>query len=373
MVGTQSATTDPQTDDVLWFRELVRGVFDVEDATAGALNGSAIRLRGHFLTDSAEAYARLAPTCRARGHTLLLREDEGRPALFLMRGVVRPSPNNRWLPILLGVITVLSMLFAYTLFWEATELSWTGIVSKLGRGWGFTLSLLAILLSHEFGHYLMARRLGVAVTFPFLIPFPVSPFGTMGAVIRLKDVPPSRKAMLYIGAAGPLAGVLVAIPVILIGLSLSQVAPLPTEGGYTMEGSSLLYMALKWLSFGRLLPANGVDVLLHPVAFAGWAGLLVTSLNLIPAGQLDGGHIAYALLGAKAGRLTWIVIGIVLLLGVVWQGWLVWAVVIYVFSRIKAQPLDDLSPLRKGEAALAVVMLVVFVLTFTPLPMTLVQ
>ncbi|MHB0855967.1 MAG: site-2 protease family protein [Anaerolineae bacterium] len=373
MPDVQPITIDQEASDLLWFRELVRPVFVVEDATVGALGGTAVRLRGRLTGDSAAAYEYLAPACRSRGRTLLIRAEEGRSVLYLVQGVVRPSPNNRWLPVLMGVLTIVSMLFAYVLFWEATELTWGGIVSKLGRGWGFTLSLLAILLAHEFGHYLMARRFGVAVTLPFLIPFPLSPFGTMGAVIRMKDVAPHRRAMLYIGAAGPLSGLLVAIPITLLGLSLSEVGPLPASGGYTMEGSSLLYMALKWLSFGRLLPAGGLDVNLHPVAFAGWAGLLVTSLNLIPAGQLDGGHIVYALLGSRARLLTWIVIGAVLILGIVWPGWLVWAVLIYVFSRVKAQPLDDLSPLRRGEAALAVGMLLVFALTFTPLPLIIVQ
>jgi membrane-associated protease RseP (regulator of RpoE activity) len=129
----------------------------------------------------------------------------------------------------------------------------------------------------------------------------------MGAVIRMKSVPPSRRAMLLTGAAGPLAGLVVAVPLLIWGLSLSNVAPLPTGGEYMLEGNSLLYAALKRLILGAWLPAGGVDVNLHPMAFAGWAGLLVSALNMIPAGQLDGGHVAYALLGERARYLTYLV------------------------------------------------------------------
>ena len=136
-----------------------------------------------------------------------------------------------------------------------------------------------------------------------------------------------------------------------------------------MEGNSILYASLKFLVFGRFLPSGGEDVLLHPVALAGWAGLLVTSLNLIPAGQLDGGHIATALLGPKARYLTWAIVGIVLLLGIWWRGWLLWAVLIFVFSRVQAAPLDDISPLTPSQVAFAVLLLVLFALLFAPLPL----
>jgi membrane-associated protease RseP (regulator of RpoE activity) len=261
------------------------------------------------------------------------------------------------------------MLFVYTMSWQAEELSWSGIVEALPGGMAFTASLLAILGCHEFGHFFMARHFGVAVTLPFFIPFPLSPFGTMGAMIRMKDVPPSRRATLLIGAAGPLAGIAVAIPILILGLSLSVVEPLPPQGGYVMEGNSLLYGLLKMLVYGRWLPSGGVDVMIHPVAFAGWAGLLVTSLNLLPAGQLDGGHAASALLGRHARRLNYAIIAACVLLGFVWQGWLLWAGLIYLFSRTRAQPLDDVTPLTSRDRVLAAALLLLFVLTFTPLPM----
>lgn len=299
---------------------------------------------------------------------LFRREGEGE-VIYVVDGLMRASPNKKWLPILLAALTVLSTLFAYVVFWEVSELSLSGILRSIPKGIPFAASLLSILVGHELGHYFMARHYGVAVTLPHLIPFPFSPFGTMGAVIRMKSIPPNRRAMLRIGAAGPIAGLLLAIPILILGLNLSHLAPLPSEGVYVMEGGSLLYMLIKRLVFGRWIPSEGLDVMLHPVAFAGWAGLLVTSLNLVPAGQLDGGHVLYALVGDKTRYTNWVLIGLLVLLGVFWQGWLIWALLVFVFSRSRVNPLDDVSPLTHADKIAAFIVLLLFILTFTPLPL----
>ena len=356
------------SDDFHWIHTLLDGVFAIADITMGAMGGHAIRVRGRFAIDDAQAYERLAPLCRARGRTLMVRRENEDVVLILARGVVEPGPNRRWLPIILAVATVVSMLFSYVLFWEATELSWRSLFTQLPKGLAFTASLLAILVTHEFGHYFMARHFGVAATLPYLIPFPLSPFGTMGAVIRMKSIPPTRRAMLLIGAAGPVAGLLCTIPILILGLSLSEVTGLPS-GSYVLEGNSLLYGLSKLAMFGRWLPSGGEDVFMHPVAFAGWAGLLVTSLNLIPAGQLDGGHAAQALLGAKTRYLTWAIVVVVLALGILWRGWIMWAALILIFSRTRVSPLNDISPLTRAERVLAVALMVLFLLTFTPIPL----
>jgi membrane-associated protease RseP (regulator of RpoE activity) len=196
--------------------------------------------------------------------------------------------------------------------------------------------------------------------------------GTMGATMVLNEPPPNRRAMLRIGLAGPLAGLLVTLPALLYGLSRSSVGPLPSEGGYLTEGNSLLYLALKALVHGCLLPSGGVDVDLHPLAFVGWSGLLMTGVNLLPIGQLDGGHILSAWLGQRARWFIWPILVALLLLGIWWRGWLLWAALAFLLSRGQVEPLDGISTLRRGDIALAIVVLVLFALLFTPIPLRIV-
>jgi len=355
--------------DLQWIIPLLRGVFSVEDVTISPGPHRGLRLRGHFITDTEEAFAQLWPIVRARGFTLRFRAEGDQQAILITEGIIQPTPNNRWLPPLLAVLTVLSILGTSVFFWHGGDLTRETFATHLWEGIQFTVSLLAILLAHELGHYFMARRFGVAVTLPYLIPFPLSLFGTMGAIIRIKDIPPNRRALLMIGAAGPLAGVIVGVPILLLGISLSKVQALPPGGGYLLEGNSILYGLLKYVVHGQWLPSGGVDMDMHPIAFAGWAGLFVTSLNLIPAGQLDGGHAARALFGEKTRFLTWGLIIALALLGFLWQGWWLWAMLIFLFSLRQVEPLDALSPLKRRELTIAAVLLILFVLTFTPIPL----
>lgn len=213
--------------------------------------------------------------------------------------------------LVLFVLTTFSVFYVGAFYWTSGEgppaHSFADTLTRLDelpRGWTFAVPLLTILLFHEFGHWIAARLHGVDASLPYFLPLPlISPFGTLGAVIAFRERIVSRNALMDIGAAGPLAGMVVAIPVIMIGLSLSPVGPLP-NGDYSQEGQSLLYLFLKYLVLGPI--PDGHDVLLHPTAVAGWAGLLVTMLNLLPWGQLDGGHVAYALFGSaqdKIGRV----------------------------------------------------------------------
>lgn len=366
------ATPDPERSELAWLRAQVEPHMRISDVTVGALDGRAIRLRGVLLTPSDQLYALLAPALRQRGRTLLLRDEEGEVALLALKGVVQPKANNRWLPIVLATLTFVSMVFTYAIMHIAGDsLTWPAIMAGMGDALAFTVSLLIILVTHEFGHYIVARRFGVAVSLPFLIPMPLSLLGTMGAIIQMKELPPSRKAMLYIGAAGPLAGLVVGIPILALGIALSEVTTLPTDSGYMMEGNSLLYAGLKYIIKGEWLPSGARDIMLHPVALAGWAGVLITSFNLIPAGQLDGGHVATALLGRHARNLTWAVIVLLLILGFMWQGWLIWAVLVFIFSRARVEPMDNVTRLTPGQVRLAVLLLLLAVLTFTPVPIRL--
>lgn len=355
-----------------WLDPIFRRVFAIDDITLGSPGSQALRVRGRFLVPPQEAFAYLEPLCREKGYTCVFRREQGIESIYLVQVAAASGRNRIWLPVLLAILTTISVVFSYLFYWEAPELSWKAIRAGLPNALLFALPLLAILGTHEMGHYLMARHFKVAVSFPFLVPFPLSPFGTLGAVIRMRDVAPSRKALLLIGAAGPLAGLLVTLPVLIIGLSLSELQ-VPPDGGYIIEGNSLLYWGVKYLVFGRWLPAANLDVFIHPMAFAGWAGLLVTSMNLMPAGQLDGGHVAYALLGQSARYVMYAVLAILLVLGIWWQGWWLWAVLVFITGRSHPRPSDDLTLLNVPERVLALFLLVLFILTFTPFPMTVVM
>ncbi len=259
-----------------------------------------------------------------------------------------------------------------------------GTWEALRGAWVFAVPLLGILVAHEFGHYIAARIHRVPASLPYFIPFPIlNPFGTMGAVIVMPRRIRSANALLDIGAAGPIAGMVVAVPVMLFGLSLSELGP-RSATGYIQEGQSILYWALKALVFGNIAPDQ--DVHLHPTALAAWAGFLVTFLNMIPVGQLDGGHVAYALFGRKQNKIAGLFLytpvvmflynGYVHVLPILrrgmaegfsslgWQAWMpvsactVWITIFILLivmrraSGVGHPPVDDekLSPVRRGVA-----------------------
>jgi membrane-associated protease RseP (regulator of RpoE activity) len=243
--------------------------------------------------------------------------------------------------------------------------------SGLWVGLPYAVAIMSILLFHECGHYFLARFHRVDATLPFFIPAPPVLFfiGTMGAFIRMRSLPRDRKALFDIGAAGPWAGMLVAVPALLIGLRLSEVKPAAPGGEAGLFlGDSLLFQALSWLALGTT--GDDVTILLHPVALAGWVGLLVTALNLMPVGQLDGGHVVYAAFGERWHR--WISRGTLTMLIVLGIGgaatWLVWAVLLSFLGMRHPRLLDTDTPLdarRKWAAAATVAM---FLLTFMPEP-----
>lgn len=358
------------------------------------------RFQGNlYQQDTAAAYDRLAEALRPMNITPLFRDENGKHVVILMSGVQNPSQSNPMINLVLFGLTLLSVLAAGAIYGYDGNISLTQyMLNNLGNAFAFAASLLGILLAHEFGHYLVARFHNTAATLPYFIPFPFSPFGTMGAVIVQKESHKNKRILLDIGIAGPLAGLIVAIPVLLLGLSLSEVNTLPQVvppgEGISLEGNSILYLLAKYAVFGELLPApasygglspalywvryfftgmpdpfGGIDVMLHPVAWAGWAGLLVTALNLIPAGQLDGGHIINSLFGKRSMALLPFVLVSLVFMGLVWNGWWLWAGLIFFLGRQQAEPLDQITPLDHRRVALGVVGLVVFLLVFTPVPL----
>jgi membrane-associated protease RseP (regulator of RpoE activity) len=236
----------------------------------------------------------------------------------------------------------------------------------LGAGMPFSFTLLAILGIHELGHFAMSRYHGVQATWPYFIPVPTF-IGTFGAMIKLKSPMPDKRALLDIGAAGPVAGFLVAVPAIFFGLEVSEVAPSTGVDGALQLGDSLLLLLAERWAFGEL-PADQA-IHLGPVAFAGWIGLLVTALNLLPVAQLDGGHIAYAVFGKyyqAVARVTLVAMVGMGFLG--WPGWYVWAILSIIFKLRHPPTLNDYVPLDRKRNILAVCCLIIFILCLIPVP-----
>ena len=359
---------------------------------------------GKLSKDSLKAHQQLSRALKVYKVTPLFLDEEGQQIIQLIPSPPKAAPSNPLVNLVLFILTLLSMLFSGALFvYEGPDIA-NGtdylniLLDNPTAGLPFALSLLAILLAHEFGHYLAARYHRADVTLPYFLPFPFSPFGTLGAFIQLKSPPRNKRELLDIGIAGPLAGLVVAIPVLLLGLSLSEIDRIPLfiqlGDALTLEGNSILYLLSKFLvhrewlptpvSYGELspllywlrylftglpTPLGGADVFLHPIAWAGWAGLLVTSLNLIPAGQLDGGHILYSLLGKNAGRILPAILIALAALGFFWSGWWLWVFLIFMMGRAHARPLDQITELDSARKMIALFGLLVFILVFTPIPL----
>lgn len=217
----------------------------------------------------------------------------------------------------------------------------------------------------------MCRRYHVDATMPYFLPLPLPPFGTFGAVIKMKGLIPDKRALFDIGATGPIVGLSFSIPAIILGLYLSEVHPVPGDASmYLGLGEPVLFSCIAKLIFGSL--PEGMDIYLHPIAFAGWAGLFVTALNLLPIGQLDGGHVIYALLGRRSdivyriGIFLFCVIAILL-----YPGWMVFAILLLLFGFRHPAPVDELTTLDLKRKVLGIILFIVFFLSFTPVPLRL--
>ncbi len=334
-------------------------VFIVQDVLESQ-QGAVITFVGALQQDAGAAFRALKQRFSRHGYTPMLRRQNGRDLVIAVPGVIRPLANSRpMVHLALLLATLLTTMAMGAVIAGANPLR---SPRELGRGAAFALGLLSILGVHELGHYFVARRHGVAVTLPYFIPVPFG-LGTFGAFIQLRSPVENRRALFDVGIAGPLAGALAAIPLFVIGLALSRVV---VDPGYDKLSASLLVESLVQLA--RPHP-EGYAVLLHPLALAAWFGLLVTGINLLPAGQLDGGHIAYAVLGARA---RWMTLGVLLMLVVMgrlyWPGWYVWALFIALTGRDHPAPLDDITALDGIRRLWALLGLGVLAVTFTPAP-----
>lgn len=265
-------------------------------------------------------------------------------------------------PVVLFFITFIAVIFAGAFQYGVNPFT---DISEAYKGLPFALVLMAILLSHEMGHFLVSKHHDVVATLPYFIPAP-NILGTFGAFIRMKSPIPDRNALVDIGAAGPLAGFLVALPALIIGIKLSPLVPIASLSGITL-GDSLLVKLLSFL-IRPDIPA-GYEIGLNPIAFAGWIGMFVTAMNLIPIGQLDGGHIAYALFGkwynaiARLALITLVVMGI---WG--WEVWLFWALIILILGIRHPSPMDPYQPLDTKRRIIGIIAMIILIITFIPMP-----
>src|SRR5215831_10519329 len=282
------------------------------------------------------------------------------------------STFSRWtLPIFLFALTV------FTTLWAGAYQSYSGTIrgpvaflwehpEMLPKGIPFAGTLLFILLTHEFGHFILSKIHRVPASLPLFIPGPPHFIGTFGAIIRMRGPILNRRALFDIGVAGPLAGFAVALIALVIGLELSTVVDRASTYGLQL-GEPLLLQYVSWIVIGSLPPQ--ADVLLHPIAFAAWFGLFVTSLNLIPIGQLDGGHVAYALWGSRQRTMAFAIVPVLIVLGFVgWPGWFVWAFMAGLWGLGHPPVRNPELPLGRGRILVGWLALVVFIVTFAPVP-----
>jgi membrane-associated protease RseP (regulator of RpoE activity) len=350
-----------------------RNVEDVLTIGEQGTRGNAFIFGGELLVEPARALRLLEPRLKPVGYTPFINQESGRTWIqVLPLGEVaertRPGVN-----VTLFVLTLLSTLAAGSMV--VGSFPWVTFdpfaePAHLLDGLPFALTLLAILGTHEFGHYFTARAYGASVSLPYFIPAPppLFLFGTLGAVIRMRSPARDRNSLFDIAAAGPLAGLVIALPALWLGLSWSRVATIP-DGGTVAFGDSLIMRFMTWLMFGPI--PQGMDVFVHPVALAGWVGLFVTALNLFPVGQLDGGRIVYALFGSQHRKVSVVTFVALIALGVISGSlnWIVFAGLIALLIGFHhSPPLDDVTPLTPGRYAVGVVCLVLLVLLIPPVP-----
>jgi membrane-associated protease RseP (regulator of RpoE activity) len=361
-------------DDLLLSDELVRQrVDDVLQIDQRQLRGNGLAYRGRLLVEPARARELLQARLRPLGLTPFLKADGGEVVLQALPLVERATRQRVSINLVLFILTCLSTLLAGAFYsgsptFDAFRSTLMGTLFLSGIP--FAATLLIILGVHEFGHYFTARHYRASVSLPYFIPAPppLFLFGTLGALIHMRSPARDRNSLFDIAAAGPLAGLFVAIPALVLGLEWSSVIPTPA-GEQVVFGQSLL---MRWLVQARFGPLpDGMMLYTHPMADAAWAGFFVTALNLFPVGQLDGGRIAYALFGRHHRQVGMVTVAATLLLGLItWSAnWFVWsALVVFLIGFHHSPPLDDVTPLSPGRRTVGALCLVLFVLLIPPVP-----
>jgi membrane-associated protease RseP (regulator of RpoE activity) len=384
LLGLMGSTSDetskddaaPASDEAVFTDPFLDGVVrEVLTVNGKKVRDGVVQYEGRLIQESDKAYARLNASLGAFNRKIILQDAGGGETRVLVfpAGLVATATPTRTRPILNLALFVLTL---GTTTWAGALHQGVNLLQEPGRfavGLPYSLALLLILGAHELGHYFAARHHGMNVSLPYFIPVPFG-LGTFGAFIRLRALAPDRKSLFDMAVAGPLAGFVFAVPALIIGMGLSQIVPMSTATGLFGSrldiGSSLLLTLLAKLSIGGAM-TEGHTLLLHPLAYAGWLGLLVTALNLLPIGQLDGGHIAHAVFGpVGAHRVSILASGALLALALfVWPGLLFFAVLVLLFAGTRDAPsADDATALNPGRKWLGYATFVILLLILLPVP-----
>jgi membrane-associated protease RseP (regulator of RpoE activity) len=364
---------DPLQTDVDALRRELLGLFQVETVVTKA-KGRVITFGGRLLYEPDTTFDEISRRFLAHGYTPMLRREKGEDVIHAMEGIVDGKTGNPLLNLVLFLATILTTLYAgagladLDLFAAVLSQSPDRIIEAVIAGAPFSLALMGILGIHELGHYIAARLHGVRATLPYFIPMPVFSLGTLGAFIAIKSPMKDRKVLFDIGLAGPIAGFLVTLPLMVLGLMLStEVVPSYfREQTLFRMGSSILSDFI--IGIVTDIPA-GQTVIIHPIYFAAWLGLYLTGINLLPVGQLDGGHVTYALLGRFAH-----VIALAAFLALIAAGyflhpnWYIWAFFILIGGLRHPPPLNDLSNIGWPRKILGLMTVILFILIIIPIP-----
>jgi membrane-associated protease RseP (regulator of RpoE activity) len=388
----QTYESPPDTLAIEQLREALRGLMHIEHVrTLTSAQKPFVEFGGQLAAGDQDAvFDEIVRRFEVLGYTPMLTTQDDLYVLRALPQVVTSKPGRPWINALLFILTLFSVLFIGASHENVTQINFT----TLWEGLPFAATLLAILTAHELSHYFVGRMYGSPVSLPYFIPLPtrMSLLGTMGALIVQRGPMRSRKALFDIGVAGPLGGLVVAVPLLIAGLAFTKVGtpsmfmdlPQGEPLVVSQEGNSLMYLAAKYLVHGRVLPnpQTGEDVWLSPpspggsVAFAAWAGLLVTMFNLFPVGQLDGGHVAYAMWGRRAWWIARGVLALMFIWGVFLLArgnfaggtWLAWGGLTLLMGPRHPPPLNDVTPLDAKRTWLGWVMVVIFLLILIPIP-----
>lgn len=339
--------------------------------------GNVVQFSGHLKGKAEEVFHKIQEAFAGEPVTPMLLEGEENDVRVVMlpgQAAVPVAAKPNW-----GLHWLLFFITVVTTTWAGALHAGVNLLQEPGRfavGLPYSLGLLVILGAHELGHYFTAKAHGIQVTPPYFIPVPFA-LGTFGAFIRIKSITPNRRALFDVAVAGPLAGLVFAVPALLVGLRFSQVLPGDAPSGLGHAGvdiaSSVLLACLSKLSLGASVLA-GNHLLLHPLAFAGWLGLIVTALNLLPIGQLDGGHMSHALFGSRNARgISRVAMVCLFLLALfVWPGLMLWAFIVFFIAGTRDAPAaNDLTPVGPLRRALGLFTFLLLLLIIVPVPHTL--